>query len=1160
MDKFNVIAEQQNATVMSHYEALPREVKGYESEQALENAFIHQLTMQGYERVNITTEAALIANLREQLCRLNGLTLSNSEWKRLFEQHIASPQMTIEDKTERIQRKEIVNIKMDNGESQNIRLIDKANIHNNHLQVLNQYVPEGGAKQNRYDVTILVNGLPLVHCELKRRGVSIKEAFNQINRYERDSFWSGSGLYDYIQIFLISNGTETKYYSNTPRFAHTKAQGGGRIKTQSQSFEFTSYWADAENNLILDIRDFTRTFLTKASLLNIITKYCVFTVDKNLMVMRPYQIAATERILLRVRKATLNKWQGTIKAGGYIWHTTGSGKTLTSFKTAQLVAQLPDIDKVLFVVDRKDLDYQTMKEYDNFEKGCANSNTSSNILQRQLNDPSADKRIIITTLQKLSSLLKKKKEINCAEKNVVMIFDECHRSQFGDMHVAITRAFRKYYIFGFTGTPIFAKNAGAGKFANLRTTAQAFGGEPDENGQPTRPLHAYTIIDAIRDKNVLKFKVDYISTMKAKEGISDKKVWGIETDEVLHSPERIRNNVAYILENFQRKTKQNERYAYRVISNVVDVAKDNKTKEDRQSLQLGGFNSILCVDAIPTAIQYYMEFRKQQEALPAARRLRIATIFTYSANEEEDITGTIDDEDPAGTDMLDATSRDFLDNVAIKEYNEAFNTKYSTDSEKFQNYYKDLSLRMKNREIDILIVVSMFLTGFDAKTLNTLWVDKNLKMHGLLQAYSRTNRILNSIKDCGNIVCFRNLEDATNESFALFGDKDAAGVVLMRPFMDYYLGFEDENGKHVFGYKEIAERLLETFPLPLVPMDFTLEQKVEFVKLFGGLLKMQNLLSAFDEFTPDKQIVSDFDRQDYQSWYITIHDELRKERETGEKESITDDVEFEMELVKQIQINIPYILQLVKEYHDDNCQDKTIIARIQKAIASSPDLRDKKDLIMKFIDSMTPDPGIIVMVDDPEKDINDEWVEYVEQERDAELSNIIREEGLKPKETRQFINQSIADGYVTSSGIAITKVMPPMPIFGKGAGNREIKKNRILEKLTAFFNKYFNLSSAPMSLETLHPLVLKNVEDDQEVRGLIYNRIHNNTDTTDGELQKEVIEVYGTRYPDMGTNDWRHLIEAYTPMVRDAIKSRDEKAKTIPLSLDMAAEDLDGAE
>ena len=1052
MDKYNVIAEQEHTTVMSHYEALPREERGYQSEAALENAFIHQLKEQGYERVNITSEQELISNLRRQMERLNGLTLSDSEWKQLFEQHIASPQMTIEDKTERIQRTEIVNITLDNGSSQNIKLIDKKDIHNNHLQVLNQYVPEGGAHANRYDVTILVNGLPLVHCELKRRGVPLKEAFNQINRYERDSFWSGSGLYDYVQIFLISNGTETKYYSNTTRFAHVAEvnKQKRRIKTQSQSFEFTSYWSDAENNAILDIRDFTRTFLAKASLLNILTKYCVFTVDKNLMVMRPYQIAATERILLRIKQATMNNWQGSIRAGGYIWHTTGSGKTLTSFKTAQLAAQLPYVDKVLFVVDRKDLDYQTMKEYDNFEKGCANSNTSSNILQRQLNDTTESKKIIITTIQKLSSLLKKDKEIKCATGNVVMIFDECHRSQFGDMHVMITRKFKKYYIFGFTGTPIFAKNAGAGKFANLRTTAQAFGGEPDEEGKPTRPLHSYTIIDAIRDKNVLQFKVDYIQTVKAKNNITDKQVWGIETEEALASPKRIANNVAYILDHFAQKTKRQERYTYSVIKNVVEVAKDNKTQEQKQKNMLGGFNSIFCVDSIPTAIKYYKEFQRQQAEKHETERLRIATIFTYSANEAEDeASGIIEDEDPAATDGLDATSREFLEG-AIADYNRIFGTKYSTDSEKFQNYYKDLSLRMKNREIDLLLVVSMFLTGFDAKTLNTLWVDKNLKMHGLLQAYSRTNRILNSIKDCGNIVCFRNLEDATNESFALFGDKDAAGMVLMRPFSDYYYGYEDEKGKHVHGYKEIVDALLERFSLPINPANFTLEQKKDFVRLFGGFLKMQNLLGAFDEFTPEMKIISEFDRQDYTTWYNNLHDELRKPQ-GGDKESIEDDLIFEMELVKQIQINIPYILQLVREYHDKNCQDKTIIAKIQKAIDSSPDLRDKKKLIMDFIDKMTPSSG------SGQSEINDEWNEYVEQQKQQELQTIIAEENLRPEETKKFIAQSFADGFVTTTGVAITKVLPPMPVFGSGKVNREEKKKTVLEKLTAFFTKYFNI-------------------------------------------------------------------------------------------------------
>ena len=1136
MDTFNIIAEQEHTTVMAHYEALPREDNGYQSEAALEAAFIKQLTEQGYERVNITKEKDLIANLRQQMNRLNGLTLSDSEWKRLFEQHIASPQMTIEDKTERIQKTEIVNITLDNGNSQNIKLIDKKNIHNNHLQVLNQYVPEGGAKENRYDVTILVNGLPLVHCELKKRGVPLKEAFNQINRYERDSFWSGTGLYDYIQVFVISNGTESKYYSNTTRFAHVAEvnKQKKRIKTQSQSFEFTSYWADAENDLILDLRDFTRTFLAKSSLLNVLTKYCVFTVDKNLMVMRPYQIAATERILLRIKQATMNKWQGSIKAGGYIWHTTGSGKTLTSFKTAQLAATLPYVDKVLFVVDRKDLDYQTMKEYDNFEKGCANSNTSSNILQKQLNDTSDSKKIIITTIQKLSSLLKKKKEIKCANGNIVMIFDECHRSQFGDMHMAITKAFKKYYIFGFTGTPIFAKNAGAGKFANLRTTAQAFGGEPDENGMPTRPLHSYTIIDAIRDKNVLQFKVDYIKTVKAKNDIDDKEVWGIETDKALAAPQRIANNVKDILDNFNRKTKRNERYAYSVVKNVADVAKDNRQEEEKQKNLLGGFNSIFCVDSIPTAIKYYQEFKKQQELLPLNERLRIATIFTYSANEEEDeTTGIIDDEDPANTEGLDATSREFLDG-AIAEYNKMFGTKYSTDSEKFQNYYKDLSLRMKNREIDLLIVVSMFLTGFDAKTLNTLWVDKNLKMHGLLQAYSRTNRILNSIKNCGNIVCFRNLEKATNESFALFGDKDAAGMVLMRPFKDYYYGYEDEKGKHVLGYREIVEKLLEKYKLPINPFTFSLEQKKEFVRLFGGLLKMQNILSAFDEFTEEKKLISDFDNQDYLTWYNDLYEELRKPT-NGEKDNIEDDLIFEMELVKQIQINIPYILQLVKQYHEDNCQNKIIIAKIQKAIGSSPELRDKKDLIMKFIERMTPKPG-----EKPkeETDINDEWNDYIERQRDAELQAIIREEGLREKETRKFVAQSFADGYVTTTGIAITKVLPPMPIFGGGAANREKKKQTVLNKLTDFFNKFFGISSDTIPAEPLERLILANVEDDNDVRNLIYNRLIMDSTTPDSDLQYEVIEQYGTRYPDMSLNDWRHIIENYTRMVREAVEAK----------------------
>ena len=1058
MDDYKIIIEQEQTTVMAHYEALPREDKGYQSEAELEEAFIKQLVGQGYERVNVTSEAQLLANLRQQMERLNGLTLSDKEWKQLLEQHIASPQMKIEDKTERIQRSEIVNIQRDNGDTQNVKLIDKKDIHNNHVQVLNQYVPEGGKHQNRYDVTILVNGLPLVHCELKKRGVPLKQAFDQINRYERESFWAGCGLYDYVQIFLISNGTQTKYYSNTTRFAHVAAmnQQKQKVKTQSQSFEFTSYWSDAENNPIVDLRDFTRTFLAKATLLNVLTKYCVFTVDKNLMVMRPYQISATERILLRIKQATMNKWQGTIKAGGYIWHTTGSGKTLTSFKTAQLASTLPYVDKVLFVVDRKDLDYQTMKEYDNFEKGCANSNTSSNILQKQLNTPNDSKKIIITTIQKLTSLLKKKKDIACADKNVVMIFDECHRSQFGDMHVMITKAFKKYYIFGFTGTPISSKNIATGKYANLRTTAQAFGGEPDEKGNPTKPLHTYTIIDAIRDKNVLKFKVDYIQTMKMKEGVEDKQVWGIETKEALMNAERIANNVRYILEHYAQKTKQRQRYTYSVITNVADVAKNNKTQEEKRKNQLGGFNSILCVESIPMAIQYYREFQRQQAE--RAEKLRIATIFTFSANEAEDEMGLMEDEDPAATEGLDATSRDFLER-AIADYNGIFGTKYSTDSEKFQNYYKDLSLRMKNREVDLLIVVSMFLTGFDAKTLNTLWVDKNLRMHGLLQAYSRTNRILNSIKDCGNIVCFRNLEEETNASLALFGDTGAKGVAILRPFKDYYEGYVDEKGKRHQGYVEIVEALLELYQLPLNPLMFSLEEKKGFVRLFSAFLKMQNLLSVFDEFTEEKRGISDFDTQDYLSWYIDLREELHPKDGGGTKDDIVDDLIFETELVKQIQIDIPYILQLIQQYHDKHGEDKTIVVQIQKAVDSSPDLRDKKELIMQFIERMTPQPGEVL---EEQEDISDEWAAYVKQESERELNAIIEEEKLRPEETKKFMEQAFADGYVTTTGVAITKVLPPMPLFGGGAGGgsaREKKKETVLEKLMAFFHRFASITN-----------------------------------------------------------------------------------------------------
>lgn len=1053
-ENFNIVIQQSNLTVMTRYEEHPKDAQRYQGEASLEDGLIRQLVAQGYERLHIDTEEGLISNLRTQLERLNGIQLSDAEWKRLFTLEIANENLNIEDKTERIQRDPILNIVLDNGETKNIRLIDKQDIYNNTVQVMNQYTPTEGTAKNRYDVTILVNGLPLVHIELKRRGVDIKEAFNQINRYGRETFWADNGLFDYVQLFVISNGTFTKYYSNTTRYAHVQeaAKQKTRVKTQSNSFEFTSYWADAENRIINDLEDFTATFLAKEALLNILTKYCVFTVDKNLMVMRPYQIAATERILLKIQYAHNRRLQGTCRAGGYIWHTTGSGKTLTSFKTAQLASKLKKddksylLDKVLFVVDRKDLDYQTMKEYDNFEKDAANSNANAAILLRQLNDPTS--RIIITTIQKLSNLLKSGKEIKCLEKEVVLIFDECHRSQFGDMHQLITKRFKKYYMFGFTGTPIFAKNASTTKDKKLATTAQLFGGAPNDEGKRTEPLHKYTIINAINDKNVLKFKIDYVRTMRKREGMEDEQVWGIDSEELLKNDQYITNNAKYILDNFARKTKRSENFYIGVTKNVVEMAKARKKKveEIRGKEEVQGFNSIFAVDSTEKARLYYDKFAQLQADKPKDEQLRIATIFTFAPNEAEgDSLGALEDENPEGTDRLDEVSKEFLAR-AIDDYNKVFGTAYGIDSQRFTSYYKDISMRMKNKEIDLLIVVGMFLTGFDAKTLNTLWVDKNLKMHGLLQAFSRTNRILNAVKDCGHIVCFRNLEQQVKESFALFSDPDAAGLITMRPFEDYYNGYDDDKGIHHLGYHEIEEILLEKFALHTIGQIRTLEEKKEYIRLFSGLLKLRNLLSAFDEFGQAQLTLSDYQIQDYTSWYIDLRDEFKKEACAG-KEKVNDDVVFEIELVKQVQIGIEYILALVAEYHQGNCQDKEVVVKIQKAITSSPDLRSKRELIEQFIERMTPSDADYVY---------DRWDDYVDEQRAADLQRIIDEEKLKQAETEAFMTHAFEEGYVSSIGTAITKILPPMPLFG-GGGKRAEKKKTVFEKLQVFFNKYYDL-------------------------------------------------------------------------------------------------------
>lgn len=1025
--------------MVSEYDHVATPAEAYQSEADLEKEFIRLLQEQGYEYLPIHTEADLISNLRSQLEKLNHYHFTDSEWEQFFNTCIANKNDDIVAKTQKIQDDYIQVLKRDTGESQNIKLIDKDNIHNNSLQVINQYVEEGGNYDTRYDVTVLVNGLPLVHIELKRRGVQLKEAFNQINRYQRDSFWAGCGLYEYVQIFVISNGTNTKYYSNTTRANHLKEQEpGGRNKSKktSNSFEFSSFWADSNNKVITDLLDFTKTFFSKHTLLNILTKYCVFTSEKMLMVMRPYQIAATERIIQRINVANNYKFYGSIKGGGYVWHTTGSGKTLTSFKTAQLASRLPYIDKVLFVVDRKDLDYQTMKEYNRFEEGAADGNTSTAVLQRQLENKDKnggyhDYRIIITTIQKLSIFVQKNKNHPVFQQRVVIIFDECHRSNFGQMHSAITKNFKKYNLFGFTGTPIFAQNAGTGGDMRLKTTQQAFGDK----------LHTYTIVDAINDENVLPFRIDYVNTIKEKEGILDQQISAIDREKAMASPERISQVVKYILEHFDQKTKRSSYYSFRVLDDIHKVASARKgaqVSEHKTEQKLNGFNAMFAVASIPMAKAYYNEFKRQQAELPETQRLKIATIYSYGANEEE-IDGILAEENPESTTQLDQQSRDFLEG-AIRDYNLMFSTNYDTSSDKFQNYYKDLSLRMKNRQVDLLIVVNMFLTGFDATTLNTLFVDKNLKQHGLIQAFSRTNRILNSVKTFGNIVCFRDLQQATDDAIALFGDKDASSIVVLRDFLSYYDGYDTEKGKHCYGYKELVEQLQNEFPEGQTILGEDAERR--FVALFGSLLKSINILSAFDQFE-GRHIITDRQLQDYQSNYLDLQEKWRRRR-PGDKENINDDLVFETELIRQVEINIDYILLLVQKYHDSNCTNKEILVNISKAIGSSIQLRSKKELIENFIGSVNADT-----------DVEKSWKDFVRQRKDEDLKEIIDSEHLKPQETRTFIDNSFRDGQVRTTGTDIDRILPPMSRFG--GGNRQEKKKSVIDKIQAFFDRYFGL-------------------------------------------------------------------------------------------------------
>lgn len=1005
MSSYTMMAQCPESTVVAEYTPADVRSDAYQSEAELEKAFIEQLRSQGYEYLTLHTEAELVANLRRQLERLNGYTFSDKEWQRFFVGYLANANESIEEKTRRIQEDCVLNLTRDDGTTKNITLLDKKNIQNNLLQVINQYEEAQGTHNTRYDVTILVNGFPLVHIELKRRGVALREAFNQIKRYQRDSFWASSGLYEYVQIFVISNGTHTKYYSNTTREAHIRELGkNGRRKSKktSNSFEFTSFWADGNNKIIADLVDFTRTFFARHTLLNILARFCVFTSDKLLLVMRPYQITAAERILQRIEMAHNHNKTGTIAAGGYVWHTTGSGKTLTSFKAARLASRLPYVDKVIFVVDRKDLDYQTIREYDKFEKGAANSNNSVAVLTKQLADPNA--RIIITTIQKLGIFVARNPKHTIFRQRLVLIFDECHRSQFGELHTAIVKAFKNYHLFGFTGTPIFAENSGSGGNPLLKTTEQVFGDK----------LHTYTIVDAINDGNVLPFRIDYINTMKMAEDIKDCKVRAIDSERALSAPERIAQVVRYILENFDRKTCRSFFYTLR-------------------GQRLAGFNSIFAVSSIPAAMLYYREFQRQLAEL--GRELTVATIFSYQPNEADP------EDESFNTAELDATSRDFLE-AAIADYNRTFSTNFDTSADKFQNYYKDVSQRMKNREIDLLIVVNMFLTGFDATTLNTLWVDKNLRQHGLIQAYSRTNRILNSVKTFGNIVCFRDLQKETDDAIALFGDKDAGGIVLLKTYAEYYEGFDEEKAdgetRHHEGYKELVGALLARFPLGERLLGEQNEK--DFIALFGAILRMRNILTAFDDFQGN-EILSPRDIQDYQSVYLDLYEKVRTPR--ADKEDINADIVFEMELMRQVEINIDYILMLVETFRASHGKNKVILANIRSAISSSIELRSKKELIGGFIDSNNVSASV-----------SEDWQRYVNERKEADLAALIEQEHLKPEATRNFMANAFRDGVLKTIGTDIQAIMPPANPFDRKSSE---KKKDIVERLKAFFEKYLGL-------------------------------------------------------------------------------------------------------
>ncbi len=1096
---YDRIAETPCYTVVNAYEKLADDTGGaYETEATMEAKFIRALYEQGYEYLRtIRSEKDFKANLRREMEKLNRATLTggaftDGEWQRFYGEVLAKRSDGVEEKTAKFQEERRFSFTLDDGRTENIKIFDDQILNNNSLQVINQYRENRTAsgRKVRYDVTVLVNGLPIVHIELKRRGVAIKEAFNQINRYSRDGFWGGDALFEWVQIFVISNGTHTKYYANTTRRGKVgEAAGAGSPSHTSETFEFTSYWSDAKNEPIKDIRDFARTFFAQQTLRSILAKYCVFTVDRCLMVMRPYQIAATERILEKIQYAAgKGDVLGKVEAGGYVWHSTGSGKTLTSFKTAQLASRISSVDKVLFVVDRLDLDDQTQREYDKFQKGCVAGTANTRALTAQLSDAvqSEKSKIVITTIQKLSIFVKENppnsRHAGIYQKHVVIIFDECHRTQFGKMHHDIARRFKKYQIFGFTGTPRLAENQAQAFLPDGATmTAQVFGDR----------LHSYTMADAIRDNNVLPFHIETIGWAKPPEegeaaaSVEDRQPESPEEMALTPSgPERVEKIVAYILSHYAAKTLRGKTYRHK--------AELGRGRVERKVVN--GFNSILAVNFIDDAISYYTEFKRQIRELPAdhpCKDLKIATIFTAPPNGPERESGLVDGE--GDVTALSVSSREFLES-AMADYNRLFPAQGATgfsarDGDAFHNYYLDVSTRMKNRDLDLLIVVNMFLTGFDAKTLNTLWLDKSLRQHGLIQAFSRTNRILNSVKVCGNIVCFRDLERATNDAIALFSDKDRPGdseIIRIKTFEDYYSrGYNNYKGEHVKSYTELVEEMTSMFP-PGQDIEGD-EAKEAFCQLFGEFLKTRNVLRVFDEFEDDKenkQILSDLDIQNYSSQYLDIRDEMDRKAaaaeagngwlegdgegddeadgdvETdgadgggegpGEADSPSSeddsvprqDVVFELELLRQFDVTFDYILRLIGDYHEaDDAAKKPILERIVRAIRASDSLRPKTDLIMEFIER---------------HDDIDQWQAFIQWRLGEDVKEVSQRLGLDAEAVRTFVGNAIATRRLVTAGEDFERVMPPMDLFGgeESAAEAEAKRRAVAEAVTNLYNRY----------------------------------------------------------------------------------------------------------